>query len=422
MKTLILIVMMLAVGFAGGFGYSLWHTAHAKRAAAVVKPRGYHCPMHPDVHSDHPGDCPICGMKMVPDEVVPEKTTGGTDGFVTIPTDKQQWIGLKTGVAEVRSGTLTIRAAGRIAVDETRVVRVQSRTDGWIEKVFTDFTGRLVRKGEPMLTLYSPELTASQQEYLLARRAKDTMEHSPVPGMPHYNASLVEVARERLRSWGLDDGAVEQLEKSGKVQRTTTIYAPADGFVMTRNAFPNQRVTAETELYSLADLSRVWVIADLFESDVAQIRLGQSAVVEIPYIPGRRLRAKISNILPQIDPQTRTLKVRLEVENPEFLLKPDLFVNVEIGVGVPARVSVPSEALIDTGTRQIVYLDLGEGRFMARDVEAGERFDGQVEILKGLAAGERIVVSGAFLVDSESRMKAPSTAVASPHEKGHQHD
>lgn len=444
MKKAIALIVLVSAGFLAGFGYGRWYGPFRPGVRkAEKKATGYHCPMHPQVKSDHPGTCPICGMTLVSDEAPATQNSGrvlyyhdpkqpgyrsdrpginpetGNDlvpvyaqpaaGLVMIPAEKQQWIGLKTGTAEMHSAVETIRMNGRVAVDETRIVRVQTRFEGWIDKVHVDFTGRFVKMGEPMLTLYSPELMASQQEYLLARRARETLSHSMVAGVAAHITSLAEAARTRLEQrWGLDEDSIAQLEKTGQAQRTTTIYAPSSGFVLSRNAFPNQMVKPDMELYTLADLSHVWIYADVFESDMADVRLGQIAFVEPAYAPGRKFRARVTYILPQVDPQTRTLKVRLEADNPDLSLRPDLFMNVEFPVARPARLSVPEDAVIDTGTSQVVYVDLGEGKFEPRRVEAGERYDGRVEILDGLRPGERIVISGAFLVDSESRMRSGS--------------
>jgi RND family efflux transporter MFP subunit len=414
MKKAIASLLLLAAAFAAGFGYGRWYGPQTAGLHAAAKKQGYHCPMHPQVKSDHLGDCPICGMKLVPDQApaeapkqdVPEQPA---PGLVMIPADKQQWIGLKTGLAEVRGSTSNIRVTGRVAVDETRVFRVQTRFEGWIDKVHVDFTGRFVRQGEPLLTLYSPELTASQQEYLLARKAQQALAHSMVPGVAVHNTALADSARTRLQHhWGLDDAALAQLDKTGQPQRTTTLRAPASGFVLSRNAFSSQMVKPDMELYSLADLSHVWIYAELNESDAGSVRVGHSALVEPAYAPGRKFRAKVTYILPQMDPQTRTLKVRLEADNPDLSLRPDLFLNVEFSLSGPPRLSVPQDAVIDTGLTQVVYVALGEGRYEPRRVEAGEHFDGRVEILSGLQPGERIVISGAFLVDSESRMRSGS--------------
>jgi multidrug efflux pump subunit AcrA (membrane-fusion protein) len=437
MKKTAAILFIAAAAFFAGFGYDRWYHLPA-RTHKTEAAKGYHCPMHPHIKSDKPGACIICGMALVPDEekaaqqespvlsyhdhqapgyrsdkpgVNPE--TGNTlvpvhsEATVMVPAEKQQWIGLKIGTVEPYRGAEAMRVPGRIAVDETRVTKVQTRFDGWIDKVNADFTGRLVKKGEPLLTLYSPELTASQQEYLLARKAKDTMEHSPVPGIAQANGGMVEVARQRLlHHWGMNPADIDELERTGQPRRTLTVTSPATGFITMRNAYANQMVKPEMELYTLADLSRVWILADVFESDAAQIHMGQSALIEPSYSPGRKFRARVTNIVPQIDAETRTLKVRLEADNPDFALRPDLFVNVEFPMAMRARMSVPEDAVIDTGKQQTVYVELGEGKFEPRRVEAGERFDGRVEILAGLKTGERIVISGAFLIDSESRMRS----------------
>jgi RND family efflux transporter MFP subunit len=443
MKKLLVVVLLAGAGFAAGYGYGRWYAW--PKAAAKKAARGYHCPMHPQMKDDHASDCPICGMKLVPDEpsVLAQAAEGGgrilyyqdprkpdyrsdkpglnpetgnelvavreqpAAGVLTIPAEKQQWIGLKTEVAGPHGMGETLRLAGRVAVDESRVQRVQTRLEGWIERVYVDYTGRLVRKGEPMVTIYSPELVASQQEYLLALRARETMQHSMVAGASHSGETLAEAARERLlHHWGMDPSAVAEIEKTSKPQRSMTVYAPADGYVLERKAFVGQMAKPEMELYTLADLSRVWVIADLNESDAAQVRPGSVASVQPAYAPGRRFRATVEQILPQVDATTRTLKVRMLVENTDLSLKPDLFLNVDFGIGGGARVAVSEDALVDTGNTQIVYVDLGEGRFEPRKVVAGERTGGYVAILHGVKAGERVVSSGAFLLDSESRLRS----------------
>mgnify|MGYP000926722879 CR=1 FL=1 len=444
-KKAILVLALIGAFVAGMTQHRWWPGTHDEQAHEHEHKSGYHCPMHPGYKSDKPGKCGICGMELVPDaapaavqapqgkilyyrdpedhnyrsnqpglnpetgnDLEPVYDTPGP-GHVAISTEKQQWIGVRTQLVERHTVRDTLRVPGRVAVDETRLTRVTSRTMGWIDKVHADFTGRLVRQGEPLLTLYSPELTASQQEYLLARKARATLRESTVAAVRAANESMVDAARERLRHhWGLDDAALRRLEETGEVQRATTLYAPATAFITARNAYPGGRVTPETELYALADLSRVWVIADVFEADAGRIRLGQSALVEPAYASGRRFAARVTYIFPRVDPQSRTLPVRLEVDNPEFTLKPDQFMNVDFAFASASRLVIPEEAVLDGGLIQTVYVDRGEGIFEPRRVEIGERFEGRVEILSGLKEGERIVVSGAFLLDSESKLKNPA--------------
>lgn len=409
MKKSLSAFFLLALGIALGFGYARWYVSAPESSRASAK-TGYHCPMHPNIRDDHASDCPICGMKLVPD-----KQESSSSASVHIDSGKQQWIGLKSEPVQIHSAAVSLRAPGRVAIDETRVVRVQTRYEGWIQTVSVDFTGKLVKKGEPMLTLYSPEIVASQQEYLLARRARETLAHSSMEHVGASSRSMLEVARNRLiYHWGMTAAAIEELERTGQPQRSQTIYAPAAGFVTARNAFPNQRVTPETELYTLADLSKVWVIADVNEADAAQVRVGAQALIK------PSLRGRISYILPQVDPQTRTLKARIEVDNPGFSLRPDQYVDVEFGAAHPPRLAVPEDAVIDTGSRSIVYVDMGDGHFEPREIVTGAFFEGKVEVLAGLKQGDRVVSSGAFLLDSESRLKAPSTGSSAPAE--HKHD
>ncbi len=424
MKKLTLVLGVLAAGFAAGY---LWRpkTAAPTTAAAPKQERKilyWYDPMHPAYRSDKPGIAPDCGMALVPEYA--DSAEGGTTGSSTlnVTADKQHLIGVETGFAERTSGTSTLRAVGRVAVDETRVQRVQSRVEGWIERVNVDFTGREVRQGETMLTIYSPELVASQEEYLLALKAKDAMQHASMKEMASSGESLADAARARLeRHWKLDPDALTELERTHTAVRSIAVRAPVDGFVLTRNAFANQRVAPEMELYALADLKRVWILADVAEADVGSIRLGAMASVEPAYAPGRKFSARVTNILPQMDGQTRTLKVRLEADNATLTLRPGLFVNVEFHIARPPRLTVNEEAVIDTGETRTVFIDRGNGVFQPRRVETGERYDGRVEIVAGLDKGERIVTSGVFLLDSESKMRGVAPAAHAAHGE-HAHD
>lgn len=442
----LLFVLALAAAFLAGVMQQRWlGPAGGGGGHSHEHKPGYHCPMHPGYRSDKPGQCGICGMELVPDAAPASSDTPkgrilyyrdpadhshtskqpginpetGNDlepvydepgpGHVAISSEKQQWIGVRTGVVERMEARDSLRVPGRVAIDETRIMRVTSRTMGWIGRVHADFTGRLVRQGEPLVSLYSPELAASQQEYLLARKARATLSQSSVAAVRAANESMVDAARERLRHhWDLDEEALKRLDETGEVQRFVTLYAPATAFVTARNAYPGARVSPETELYTLADLSRVWVIADVFEADAGRIRPGQHATVEPAYAPGRRFSARVTYIFPGVDPRSRTLPVRLEAENSGYTLKPDQFLNVHFQFSSAARLVVPEEAVLDGGVTQTVYVDRGEGIFEPRRVRTGERLEGRVEILSGLKEGERIAVSGAFLLDSESKLKNPS--------------
>ncbi len=421
----LLYIALVAVGILAGFGYGRWYAPRGGAAptAQIKQAKGYHCPMHPNYHSDKPGECPICGMRLVPDES-PAGTVAATEtqpaaappampmGTVHISPQKQQLIGVKFGEAVSAAGVQTFRSVGTVALDETSVAKVQTKIEGWIDKVYVDFTGKLVEKGQPLLTLYSPEMLASQQEYLLALRSREVMRGSPLAGSQQQSESLLSAARKRLELWDLSDAQIDEIARTGEPLKNITLYAPISGYVMMRNAFPKQRITPETELYTVADLSRVWIMASVFESEAPLIRVGMPVSVSLSYAGGRRIQGHVNYIQPEVDMTTRTLKVRIEADNPGMVLKPEMFVDVEFRVGTAARVTVPSESVMNTGLKSTVFVDRGNGYLEPREVETGERVGSQIEIIRGLQAGERIVTSGTFLVDSESQLKAAASGMA----------
>jgi multidrug efflux pump subunit AcrA (membrane-fusion protein) len=408
------LLMLLAATFAGG--YLMRAVTHPPAAQSGRRVLYYVDPMHPAYTSDKPGIAPDCGMRLEPvyadESGAPTATTGEDDesslppGAIRISPERQQTIGVRFATVESGVASRTIRTVGKVAVDETRVGHVHTRIDGWIEKVFVDFTGDVVTKGEPMLTIYSPEMLASEEELLLAARARDVM------------PSLFDAARRRLQLWDLSEDQIQQVIRTGQPMRSITVHAPMDGFVTERKAFPNQKVTPDSDLYTITDLSRVWIVADVFESDIISIKTGDPAYVMFANRGAPSLAARVNYIQPQVDPTTRTLKVRLDVNNPGLRMKPEMFVNVEFGVATPPQLSVPVEAVLDAGDRQTVFVDLGNGYLEPRQVTVGERFGDRVAITRGLSAGERVVSSGTFLVDSESQLKAAASGMGAPQ---HQH-
>jgi membrane fusion protein, copper/silver efflux system len=407
MKFLKFILATVAIGlvFVFGFGYGRWYSTRPAAAAGARKPVYYVDPMHPWYKSDKPGIAPDCGMNLEPvyADAGAQSAEESSPNTMQVGADKQQLIGVKYGYAEWSTEGQTIRAAGRVTADETRIVRVHSKVEGWIDQVTADFTGQAIQKGQPLLTLYSPELLASQQELLLALKARGLMQHSSMAESGANSAALVEAARHRLELFDLTGEQIAEVEKTGKPVKSIALYAPAGGFVTARNAFPGQKIMPETELYTISDLSRVWVMADVYESDAPQIRVGQSARITLP--GGGSLEARVSYLQPQIDPATRTLKARLEMANPNGRLRPDMFVDVEMEVGGTRRLMAPADAVLDSGAEKTIFLDRGNGQFEPRHVETGDRIGDRVEIVKGLQARERIVTSGAFLLNSESQMK-----------------
>ena len=403
---------MVAAAFLGGLELERWHAKPAAAGPAERKVLYWVDPMHPWYKSDKPGIAPDCGMKLVPmyaGEQLPNRVAANA---VQVSPEKQQSIGVEYGTAEYETTADTIRAAARVTLDETKIVKVQTRLEGWIDRVFADFTGKYVKKGDPLATVYSPDALATQQEYLLALRAQHIMHDDAMPAMAAGNDNLVAAARKRLELWDISGPQIDEVGRTGKPIENLTVYAPASGYVTERNAFPKQHVTSDTVLYTLADLSSVWVLADVFEYEAAGVRLGQAATLTLDYLPGRTFYGRVSYILPGVDPASRTLKARIAFDNPGGLLKPDMYGQVEIHTGGARRLMAPESAVLDSGDRQVVYVDRGNGNLEPRPVRVGEHVGGKVEILAGLTAGERIVTSGNFLLDSESQLKAAGGGTA----------
>jgi len=405
-----LMVLLVGAAFAGGFALERWRAKPA--ATAERKPLYWVDPMHPWYKSDKPGIAPDCGMKLVPVYAGEQLPNHAAADAVKVSPEKQQLIGVDYGTAEYETTTDTIRAAARVAVDETRIVKVETRLEGWIDRVFADFTGKYVKKGDALATVYSPDALATEQEFLLALRAQHAMHAGAMPEMAAGSDNLVAAARRRLELWNISGTEIDEIARTAKPIEYLTVYAPASGYITDRNAFPNQHVTSDTVLYTLADLSRVWVLADVYEYEGAGVRVGQSAALTLDYLPGRVFHGKVTYILPGVDAASRTLKARIEFANPGDLLKPDMYGQVEIQTGGARRLTVPDSAVIDSGDRQVVYVDRGNGVLEPRPVRVGDRSDGRAEILDGLQAGERIVTSGNFLLDSESQLKAASGGAA----------
>ncbi len=396
-------------------GQSLTPGGQARRVLYWVDP------MHPAYKSDKPGKAPDCGMDLVP---VYENGAGQLaadlpEGAFRISSEKQQLIGVQYGEADYKAVSKTLRAVGRLTYDETKIARVHTKIDGWIEQVYVDFTGKLVKKGQPLISIYSPELLQTQQEFLLARRGRDELAESPFREAVNASESLFQAARKRLELWDVSEAQIDELEKSGKPTKTLTLFAPADGFVLARNAFAKQRVTPETELYAIADLSTIWVMADVYEYEAPEIKAGQRADVTLSYYPGRVYRSKVTYIYPQLDNATRTLKARVELPNPDFALKPDMYANVDLKIDYGKRLVVPQEAVMDSGAEALVFVAHEGGYFEPRKVTVGAKVDNTLIVLGGLKAGERVVTSANFLIDSESKLKSAAGGMGMPGHGGH---
>ena len=339
-------------------------------------------------------------------------------GTVQISPEKQQLIGVKFGTVEMRPLEKVIRTVGRIDYDEKRIVTVSPKIGGWIEDLYVDFTGRFVKQGEPLLTIYSPELVSTQEEYLIALRAKRDLSKSPFPEVAGSGDSLAESAKRRLKLWDISDDQIKALEESGQAKKTLTLYSPFSGFVLEKAAYKGMNVMPGIALFKLADLSAVWLYADIYEYELPLIRLGQQASIQLSYIPGETFTGKTIYIYPSLNPETRTAKVRFEIPNSHGRLKPEMYANVEIKVHLGQKLAVPEGAIIDTGLRQLAIVDKGSGYFEPREVKVGAKVDNYFEVIKGLKAGERVVTSANFLIDSESKLKEALAGVGSAH-SGH---
>ncbi len=370
----------------------------------------YQDPMHPWYHSDKPGIAPD-GMKLVP--VYASEAPAGAlpPGAVEISPARQQIMGVATAKAEYRALDQTIRSVGQVTMDETRLVHVHVRTSGWIKKVYVDYTWQQVKQGDPLFTFYSPDLLATEQEYLLALKARASLARSSFPEIATAGASLLESARQRLELWDLSEAEIHEVETSGKPVHDVTVYAPVTGYVVDRKAFPNQYVSPEMDIYQLVDLRSVWAEGEIYESDASAVSLGQEAVVTTDALPNATLRGRLTFISPTVKPDTRTLTVRMEFPNPGMKLKPGMFVNVELHRGLGRRLTVPVDAVLDSGTRQRVFVDRGKGVFEPRTVTVGARSGDYAVILRGLRDGEQVVTRANFLIDSESNLRESAEGI-----------
>ena len=336
-------------------------------------------------------------------------------GTVQISPERQQLIGVRIGTVEKRPLQKVIRTNGRVEFDEKRLATISPKIGGWIEELYVDFTGAPVKKGAPLLTLYSPELVSTQEEYLAALRARQELAASPYPEVAASGNALVESARRRLRLWDISEEQIRELEQTGQVRKSLTLYSPYGGIVLEKMAFKGMRVEPGMALYKLADLSVVWLIADIYEYELPLIRLGQQASINLSYLPGEAFTGKAVFIYPYLDAQTRTARVRFEFANPRGTLKPEMYAGVEITIRLGDKIAVPEGAIIDTGIRKVAIVEKGAGYFEPRDVKLGTKAGDYYEVLDGLKVGERVVTSANFLIDSESKLKE---AVGGA---GHQH-
>jgi Cu(I)/Ag(I) efflux system membrane fusion protein len=342
---------------------------------------------------------------------VPAAEPASEAPVVEIPPDKQQLIGLKTATVTTRALQRTIRTVGRIEIDERRLATIAPKFEGWIEKLYVDYTGKQVKKGEPLAEVYSPELFSTEQEFLSILKWKAAAPQAGVKDdettrlLSRDSDAIIDAARQRLRLMDIGDEQIREIEATGRAMKTLTLVSPMDGTVIQKSAVSGMRFMPGEKLFDIADLSSVWIVADIYENELSLVREGDTARISLNDLPGREFSARIEYIAQTLSGETRTAKVRLSMPNPEGRLKPQMFTNVELKVNLGKRLVVPDDAVLDSGTRQIVYVDKGDGNFELREVKLGFRAEGFREVLKGLKAGEKIARSATFLIDSEAQLK-----------------
>jgi Cu(I)/Ag(I) efflux system membrane fusion protein/cobalt-zinc-cadmium efflux system membrane fusion protein len=381
--------------------------------AGGAQPLYWKAPMDPTYIRNEPGKSPM-GMDLVPE--CPEGAGHAAGGVVHIDPVLAQNMGVKLARVARRDLSRTIRAVGRVAYDERRVAHVHTKVQGWVEKLHIDYEGQLVERGQPLLEIYSPELVATQEELLVAARYRDQTSASPFEDVEKGGANLFEATRRRLELWDIPDRDIDRLLETGTIRKHLTLYSPAKGVVTHLMVREGMEVGPNENLYTIADLSRVWVYADVYEYELPWIAVGQQGIVELSYLPGTAFEGAVTYVYPYLDSKTRTVRVRLELDNPDLALKPDMFANVRIQAQTRhGTLAVPDEAVLRSGQRSLVIVALEGGRFDPRQVTLGiDSGDGWLEVLQGLEEGERIVTSGQFLIDSESRLREAAQKFLEP--------
>ncbi|MDT8444940.1 MAG: efflux RND transporter periplasmic adaptor subunit, partial [Desulfuromonadales bacterium] len=417
----------------------------------------YTCGMHPMIITDEPGQCPICGM-----DLTPLKSTGGTasakpagerkikywaapmdptyirdepgkspmgmdlvpvyedevsgGSVITIDPVVQQNMGVRMSPVVRKDLSRTVSTVGLVAYEEPEQFSINSKIDGWVERLYANETGQFVKKGSPLLEIYSPALVSAQEEFLLARNNKSSLAQSRFPSIAEGASRLLEASRRRLKLWDISDRQIARLEKTGEVAKNLTLYAPYDGIVTMKMVKEGQFIKSGMEMLILSDISKVWVYADIYEYELPWIKIGQKARITLPYVGSEPIESEVSYIYPFVEPKTRTVKARFDIDNPDFTLKPDMYVNVRLASqSVENALSVPVEAVLHSGEKQTVFVALGDGKFEPRRVKTGVQNDsGDIEIVQGLLEGEEVVTSAQFMLDSESKLREAIAKMLEP--------
>jgi len=404
----LLALAILALIYFGGFTRRAPQKTQASNAAPSTKKILYwYDPMHPSYKSDKPGTAPDCGMDLVP---MMEGEGAANDGMIQLSPARQQALDVKLATVEERELASELKASGALAADERRITHVHVRTPGWIEELYGAYQGGYVKKGEPLFTVYSPEMVAAEREYLIAREGVKKLGASPYAEAARGAHEMLDAARRRLEAYELDESQMRRLNETGEIARAYLVRSPASGYVLERKAYPKASVDGATDIFTIVDLSQLWVIANVYESELPYVKTGAPAQVTLSFLPGRAFAGRIAASFPEVDAQTHTARVRIDLANRAGELKPGMFAEVAMHLNHGRHLALPDEAVLDTGDHQYVFVAHEDGKFEPREVNAGESVNGWTVIDFGLEKGEKVVAEGNFLLDSESRMRAPKSA------------
>jgi len=444
------IVLLGGVYYAQYCFTRMWPEGFTGPAAAEAADTKYTCGMHPMIVVDEPGTCPICGMDLTPlkagvgeggatekpqgerkikywqapmdptyirDE--PGKSPMGMDlipvyedeapggSIISIDPVTAQNMGVRTASVVRRDLSRTVRTVGLVAYEEPRQYSINSKIGGWIEKLHVNETGQFVKKGQPLLEIYSPELVSAQEEFLLALNNKTNLENSTFPEIAEGARRLYQSSRKRLKLWDISEGQINRLERTRRVEKNLVLYAPYNGIVTMKMAYEGMHTKSGMELFKISDISRVWIYADIYEYELPWVKEGQEAEIILPFVGEKSLKAKVTYLYPYVEPKTRTVKARLELDNPGFELKPDMYVNIRLKTQkVEGALSIPAEAVLHSGEKTTVFVALEDGKFEPREVKIGlQDQDGNTQVIQGLLEGEQVVTSAQFMLDSESKLR-----------------
>jgi Cu(I)/Ag(I) efflux system membrane fusion protein len=422
-----LYLLLLVAGLIAGMALS--HLRAADKRSVSHRILYYKDPMHPSYRSDKPGVAPDCGMELVPiyaDEAVQSLASdrAAMDNGVSIDPEIQQLYGIRLARAERDQGKGAIQVFARVQPDETQIYRINFGTEGYVKQTQGDAAGEFVTKNQHLATVYSPDFLAVAGGFLAAHERDPTASNAPNFNLgtnASQEAASVQARADRLRNLGMSDAQLDEITRTRKLPEDVYVVSPTDGFILTRNISPGMRFDRGVELYSIANLSHVWIVAEVYGRDTQAFRPGVEALITLPD-GGQTLRAKVSNVLPEVDPVTRATKVRLEADNPGYKLRPNMFVSVAVPIALPAGISVPAEAILDSGASKRVFVRTSDSAFESRPVETGWQLGDRVQVAKGLKEGEMVVASGTFLVDSESRLRSANPidqASTMNHSTGH---